>query len=601
MKKRDLRESREFYKFFHQHNRIPWKSDSIRHVWAKLPLLRGLAVAFLSLAIATVTLRVLEPQMARLLFSTSTETINAFRIAWIFAVWLIVHFSKSASSYLKKRVEHRFRTQTIELVRRDLFRHYASLPIGYYEAKSAGYILSRQLDDTDDIDGVLFVDLVDAIFAAIELLAIVTILFATNWLLASISVILFAGGARFRMLFPLRQVYAHHNESKALLTRELSQTISSMSLIKASASEEYESLRLRKMFSRYARARFHRDDLRFRQTNLSSFIDGLSTPLILVLGGFLTLQGALSMGALLAILLYHPRAQAAFSRLMVSVPRYNTGKAYTDRIWESHSIKVEDNSGDLTFAGFQSSIDFNDVSFSYGENRVLDGVSFVAKKGETTAIVGPSGSGKSTIIRLLLRFNDVSAGTVTIDGTDIRLYELASFRKKIGFVPQDPFLFHRTLQQNIAYSSKSNADDRERLIASLKTANAWSFVQKLPDGLRSLVGDRGVRLSGGERQRICIAREVYADPPILLLDEATSALDTISEQAVQKGIENAETGRTTIVVAHRLSTIRAANNIVVLESGKVAEQGTHAQLMRNNGLYAKLCALQDSEESGELT
>jgi subfamily B ATP-binding cassette protein MsbA len=252
---------------------------------------------------------------------------------------------------------------------------------------------------------------------------------------------------------------------------------------------------------------------------------------------------------------------------------------------------IADRPGAAPAPGFTCEIRFEGVTFAYGHGPpVLDDVTLTVRKGETLALVGPSGAGKSTLVDLLARFHDPTKGRVTLDGTDLRELELASLRGLFGFVPQETILFRDSVFANVAYGR----DDAEpaAVEAAGRAANAHAFIARLPEGYRTVIGERGVTLSGGERQRLALARAVFKDPPILVLDEATSSLDSESEALVQEAFERLRAGRTAVVIAHRLSTVQRADRIVVLERGRIVEEGRHADLIERDGLYARLHALQ---------
>jgi ATP-binding cassette subfamily B protein len=274
---------------------------------------------------------------------------------------------------------------------------------------------------------------------------------------------------------------------------------------------------------------------------------------------------------------------------------YQRAHASAERVFglmeTPNRIGEDDSAEELVVSGGR--VEYDDVSFGYDDQSVIENVSFEADSGETVALVGPTGAGKSTAVKLLLRLYDVDSGAVRVDGTDIREVTVSSLRRLIGYVGQDTFLFYGTVRDNIAYGLP-DADEAD-IYAAAKAAKAHEFVQNLPDGYDTMVGERGVKLSGGQRQRLAIARAILRDPEILILDEATSDVDTETEMLIQRSLDRLTADRTTLVIAHRLSTIKDADGIVVLEDGSVAERGTHEDLLAADGLYASLWAVQAGE------
>jgi subfamily B ATP-binding cassette protein MsbA len=267
------------------------------------------------------------------------------------------------------------------------------------------------------------------------------------------------------------------------------------------------------------------------------------------------------------------------------------GLVSADRIFAILDTPEVISDGKQRISGFREAVTFDHVDFSYGDEPVLRDVCLTIPKGRTVAVVGPSGAGKTTMADLLPRFYDVTGGAVRIDGTDIRTFSLESLTALMGIVPQEPFLFNGTVHENIAFAMPDAS--REAVVAAARVANADEFIAQLPQGYDTNIGDRGAKLSGGQRQRIAIARAVLKNPPILILDEATSALDTESERLVQDALTHLMGGRTSLVIAHRLSTIRHADEIFVVQDGRIVEHGTHENLVANHGLYSHLCNLQD--------
>ena len=338
--------------------------------------------------------------------------------------------------------------------------------------------------------------------------------------------------------------------------------------------------------------KMYRKDILFVSTegSVRVLLMGIIQTIALALCVYLISESLISVALAIFVIAYMQRIGSQLFTLGEMLNGYDQAlldaQPMTEMLLAENSVRDDDSPRDLTYD--IGEIIFDDISYRYsdGNTDVLDSVSLTIPSGQKIGLVGPSGAGKSTIIQLLLRFSDVTKGSILIDGQDIRKVTQKSIRNAIAYVPQEPMLFHRTLRDNIAYGKASASD--EQIIESAKKANAWEFIKELPHGLDTLVGERGVKLSGGQRQRIAIARAILKDAPILVLDEATSALDSESEKLIQSSLETLMKGRTAIVIAHRLSTIAKLDRIIVLDQGKIVEDGTHDELIKTGKTYAKL-------------
>jgi ATP-binding cassette subfamily B protein len=394
--------------------------------------------------------------------------------------------------------------------------------------------------------------------------------------------------------------YADVREQVGLLNGQLSNNLSGIATIKSYTAEDHEVGRIRELS----------DDYRARNRR-AIWLSSAFSPLIrivvlcgftgtLVLGGKLALDGSLAASEYAVMVFLTQRLLWPLTRLGETFDLFQRAMASTGRVLDLLDTQPRIVGGSQVPAKVEGGVRFDAVSFSYPQrDQVLRAVDIELEAGRTTAVVGPTGSGKTTLIKLLLRFYDPQQGAVRLDGTDLRELELHALRDAIGLVSQDVFLFHGSVRENIAYGTFDAS--LESIIEAARVAEAHEFIESLPQGYDTIVGERGQKLSGGQRQRVSIARAVLKDPPILVLDEATSSVDNETEAAIQRSLERISVGRTTLIIAHRLSTIRHADRIYVMDGGEVREIGTHEELVSQDGIYASLWAVQTGEHPGSLS
>ncbi len=484
------------------------------------------------------------------------------------------------------------------ILRQRLFEHMQQLSYSFFDRSRIGDLMARLTGDVTVLQNFISGSLEDFFAAPLILLGAIVVLFILNWhiglVILGVSVIV-AIGLRFAGS-TLRKLNERIQRINGELTAVLAESLNVIRLTQSFNMEAEVSNQFLDVNQKNLR-------MNLRATMLSSFLlplvefIGFLAPLaiITILGVWIILQRS-TVGDIFAIgglagFVANPLNK--LSRVMVTL---QSGRAAIRRIFEILETprEIRDAPGAKELVVSSGKIEFENVSFSYtGKEKVLKNISFTAEPGEIVAIVGHSGSGKSTIINLIPRFYEATSGRILIDGQDITQVTLASLRANIGIVSQETILIHGTIRENIAFGSKDT--DEMEIIKAAKSANAHDFIIRLPKGYDTIVGERGVTLSGGERQRIAIARALLKDPKILLLDEATSALDSVSEAIVQDALNKLMYGRTTIMVAHRLSTVRVADRIIVLEDGKIAEMGTHEELIEKQGIYYRLTKLQGLE------
>ena len=517
---------------------------------------------------------------------------------WILAGLTFIIWSFESAFQYAYSVTWRNLAQSIEHdLRMEAYAHVQGLEMAYFEDRSTGGLLSILNDDINQLERFLDNGANEILHLLTTMIVIGSVFFAAAPSVAWMTVLpmpfIIWGSIRYqRLLAPL---YARVREQVGLLNGQLANNLSGIATIKSFTAEHFEVDRIRKESEAY------RERNREAITLSSAFVPLIRMVIvvgfisILVFGGQLALSGELNVGIYSVLIFITQRLLWPLTRLGETLDLYQRAMASTARVLDLLDTKpgIESGSQSLAVKATTGHVRLNDVTFEYGSQNgrsVLQGLSLDISAGQTIGLVGLTGAGKTTVVKLLLRFYDVQSGQITLDGIDIRELKLSDLRRAIGFVSQDVFLFHGTVRENIAYGSFDAS--LEEITAAAQTAEAHEFILELPQGYDTIVGERGQKLSGGQRQRISLARAVLKDPPVLVLDEATSSVDNETEAAIQRSLERIVKNRTTIVIAHRLSTIRNADRIYVLEKGRLHEQGDHAALLAQNGIYASLWGVQ---------
>jgi len=476
-------------------------------------------------------------------------------------------------------------------MRRTVQAYVLRLPVSYFDSTKSGILISRIMTDAEGIRNLVGTGLVQLIGGLLTGAAALVVLFFLNWRLTAIAILIlgcFGGGMAFAFT-KLRPLFRERGKLNAEVTGRLGETLGGIRIVKAYRAERGERL----VFTRGANTLFR--NIAATMTGISAvgsfatLIVGAIGILMILEGGHAVLTGAMTLGDLFMYAIFVGLVALPLINIASIGTQITEAFAGLDRIREIRRLATEDaeDGARPALAEVEGDVVFDAVSFAYVPGKdVLRHVSFHAPPGSTTALVGSSGAGKSTLISLVLAFSRPGAGRVLVDGRDLATVRLAEYRRQLGVVLQDNFLFDGTIAENIAFARPHATP--EEIDAAGRIAHCDDFVRRFEKGYDTVVGERGVKLSGGERQRVSIARAILADPRILILDEATSSLDSESEAAIQDGLRTLRRGRTTFVIAHRLSTIRSAEQILVMEGGEIVERGTHAELLAKHGRYRQL-------------
>jgi len=508
---------------------------------------------------------------------------------------LLIAVLGAAFSYAEKYLTTTVGQWVMHDMRRTLYSHVQRLSLSYHDHKQTGDLISRVTSDIDAVQSFLASGLLSGAVNVLTLVGMIGVMFYVNWqftlIALSVSPILFVVVYTYtrRIKKAAREVRKKEGEMVSVIQ----EVLTSIRVVKAFGREEYEQQRLEDESLESVELALRARGLKAKLSPFVEVIVAVGTSMVLWFGARMVLDSKLSAGSLVVFIFYLGKMYKPMQELSKMTDAYSKALVGYERIREVLETdgEVKDQPGARTAPQFKGQIDFEKVSFSYEPNSpILRDVSFRVDTGQVLALVGPTGAGKTSVISLIPRFYDPQSGVVKIDGQDIRNYTQKSLRQQISFVLQETLLFHATVWKNIAYGKPGAT--RQEIVRAAQLANADEFIQKMPEGYDTMIGERGVTLSGGQRQRIAIARAVIRNTPILILDEPSSGLDAASEKLVFEALDHLMEGKTSIVIAHRLSTIRRADHILVVQDGAIVESGKHEDLVKAGGLYEELYELQ---------
>ena len=535
------------------------------------------------------------PMIIRHITNTAVEDISALTVSLIIrmaGLYLALRLLDAAANFYMQDIGHVMGARMEADMRRDMFAHFQKLSVSFYSNNKIGQLMSRITSDLFDITEFAHHGPEEVFIAGLKLILSFAVLSAASLRLTLIVFAVIPFVFVFVKYFNshMRRVFKEQRIQAGEINAQVEDSLLGVRVVKSFANEDIEKAKFEKGNCEYLkikkRSYFYMGI--FGSTN--RFFEGVMYLTVVVAGSLFMKKGEITPGDFTAYLLYVSALFASVRTLIQFTEQFQRGMTGIERFCEimetPADITEKPDAPELT--DVNGCVELTNVTFSYndGGEKVLKNINISVPSGSTVALVGPSGGGKTTICNLIPRFYDVTAGAVTIDGTDVRDVTIGSLRRAIGVVQQDVYLFSGTVYENIEYGKPGAAHDE--IIAAARAAGAHEFIMQLPNGYDTYVGERGVKLSGGQKQRISIARVFLKDPPILVLDEATSALDNESERVVQESIDRLAKGRTVIVIAHRLTTVKNADKIIVLTENGIAESGSHAELMAADGIYSKM-------------
>ncbi len=581
--------------------------EIVRRVAVYLKPYKGLAVAMIACALFSLAGSFAFPWLTKYIIDDVLVARKSDLLLTAMLGLLAAFFSRDAFNSLRIRINNTFEQNVIYDMRREVYARLQRLPVGYFDQRASGDLMTRVIEDVNSVERVLIDGTEQGTIAILSIVGVLVILFSMNPLLAATALApipILAVGALWYTLTAHKR-YRRQREASSAMNALLMDNLQGVRQIKAFGHETHEDSRFAHRAGELRAGTLEVMRIWAWYQPTMSFAGAVGTVLVMWFGGSQVIEGKMSVGSLVSFLFYLGLFYDPVGRLHSLNQILQSARASGERVFDIMDATEERAIHNVSTPELpprvRGDVVYENVGFAYEGNKiVLHNVSLHAKSGQMIALVGPTGAGKSTIVNLLPAFYEASSGRIMLDGHDTAKIPLAELRRQISVVSQEAFLFNGTVRENILYG-RLDASEAE-LIAAAQAANCHEFISHLPEGYDSKVGERGVKLSVGEKQRVSIARALLKDAPILILDEATASVDTATERLIQEALERLMRGRTSFVIAHRLSTIRRADQILVVKGGEIVERGTHDELLNSNGLYARLARIQNTtfiEESFE--
>ena len=561
-----------------------------------IPFWKGITFAAVCM-LAVAWMNLVPPWLTKVIIDDVFATSDWGMLHTIALVLIVSYAVKYVAMYWQHQISHVVAEKVVLRIRTQLYEHLQTMSNRFFRERQTGEIMSRVVNDTEALRDMIAHTANVFVTQTLTFLGIAVILFAIHPTLACLTLLPVPIMVLLTIRFNnrIRRINRRIREQLAAINARLQDNVSGIPIIQLFTREHQEAQTFRDENTDYMNGVVEGVTLWSRYGPLMQNMSGIGVVTVAWYGGFQVMEGTLSVGSLVAFMTYLWRLYWPITEVTNENERFQKALAAADRVFEylDEIPEIQDMPDARKITGVQGAVTFEKVRFSYNtREEVLRGIDLNIEPGEVMAIVGHSGAGKTTLTSLIVRAMDPTHGRILIDGQDLRAISLASLRKNIGIVAQETFLFNASIRENIAYARpEANLDD---VIEAARAANILDLIDGMPEGVDTVVGERGVRLSGGEKQRIAIARALLKDPPILILDEATSSVDTESERLIQESLSRLLVGRTTFIIAHRLATVRYADRIVVLSDGRVAESGTHDELLTDAGVYHGLHSAQIS-------